>query len=462
MGGTGLGSGFRLPFIFLMAAIIPACGGSSNNKPPPTPALAPTGLVATQGTTARIDLTWTDTADNEAGFKVERSQDGGLNYVQIASLDMNTQVYSDLGLLPNRTYFYRVCAWNALGNTTFAGPANATTKALAWKSTIGGPGIRGDHSAIYDSLGRRMIVFGGMDDLFTFYNDTWSLNLLPTTAAMTTPPVNHWSPLTTTGTAPTERMGHSAIYDIANNRMIVFGGQDNFGYQNDIHVLTLGATPTWSTPTISGTPPAGRLGHTAVYDAANQQMVVFGGNDAAGEKNDVLLLSLPAAPPFVWSPSPAGGGPVKRTEHSAIYDGTRGQVILFGGLDNTLLPDGSVLNNDTWSLKLSFPSFWTQLSFSGTPFFRFHHSAIYDAANQRMIVFGGDTTAAPTPSSELWTLRLDVASTWTFLSPSSGAPPAARYGQTTIYDSGSQRMIMYGGYDNSGFPAFDDTWITDF
>jgi hypothetical protein len=154
-----------------MAAIIPACGGGGNDKPPPSPALAPTNLVATQGTTARIDLTWTDNADNEAGFKVERSQDGGTTYAEIASLPRDTTAYSDLGLLPGRTYFYRVMAWNALGNTAFAGPASAATKSLVWKSTIGGPGIRAEHSAIYDSLGRRMILFGGLDDFFVQYND---------------------------------------------------------------------------------------------------------------------------------------------------------------------------------------------------------------------------------------------------------------------------------------------------
>jgi hypothetical protein len=307
-----------------------------------------------------------------------------------------------------------------------------------------------------------MILFGGQDDFFIWYNDTWALDLNPSTAVLTTPPTDHWSPLTTTGTPPTERIGHTAVYDTANNRMILFGGQDSTGYKNDVHVLTLGPTPTWSTPAVTGPVPGGRLGHTAVYDAVNQQMVVIGGNDLVGEKSDVVLLSLPVFPPFAWSSSPSGGGPVKRTEHSAIYDGFRGQMVIFGGLDNQVLPDGSVLNNDAWSLKLGFPSFWTQLSFPGTPFFRFHHSAVYDAGNHRMILFGGATTTMPTSTNELWMLRLDAASTWTFLSPSSGTPPAARYGHTAIYDSGSGRMILFGGYDDSGFPSFGDTWIADF
>src|SRR5438105_2161560 len=199
-----------------------------------------------------------------------------------------------------------------------------------------------------------MILFGGQDDFFTYYSDVWALNLMPTTAAMTTPPVNYWTQLTPSGVppdVPSARIGHSAIYDSQNNRMIVFGGQDGGGYRNDIHILTLGGTPAWSAPAITGTPPSGRMGH----------------------------------------------------------------------------------------------------------------SAVYDAANQRMVIFGGDTAVNPiTPTNELWSLRLDASSTWTFLNPVSGTPPAARYAHSAIYDSGSQRMVIYGGNDNSGFPSFGETWLTDF
>jgi hypothetical protein len=467
----------KLASLVLIALVHPACGNSDPPpKPPPTLATAPTTLVATPATSGRIDLTWIDTSDNEAEFRVERSDDGGTNFSQIAALPEGTQAFSDLGLLPNRSYVYRVTASNVVGNSPYAGPANATTKSLIWKSTIGGPGIRADHSAVYDSLGKRMILFGGQDDFFTFFNDVWSLNLNPTTAAMTTPPVDHWSPLTPapTGTPPSVRWGHCAVYDAQNNRMIVFGGQDDSvpasaAYKNDVHILTLGANPAWSQPAIAGVSPPPRVGSTAVYDAANQRMIVFGGNNASGEKDDAYFLSLPASPPFAWSFVPLG--PIKRTEHSAAYDGLRQQMVIFGGLDHFQFFDGSDLNAETWFLKLSGSPTWSPQSFLGTPMFRQGHSAVYDAANQRMVMFGGDTTFGPTQTanSELWSLRLDSASTWMFLNPTSGSTPAARYGHSAVYDSGAQRMIIYGGYDSSPFPAFPsvgppdpNTWVIDF
>jgi hypothetical protein len=402
-------------------------------------------------------------------------------YTEVGTAAKDSTAYSDLGLFSNRTYFYRVTAWNAAGNSAYAGPTSAKTNGLVWKSTIGGPGTRADHSAIYDSMGKRMILFGGQDDFFTPYDEVWSLNLVPTTAAMTTPPVNHWTKLSPSGVppaAPTARFGHSAVYDTQNNRMIIFGGFDGSPspYQNDVYILSLGGSPGWSKATPTGTAPSPRIGHTAIYDAANQQMVVFGGNDAGGEKDDAFFLSLPSNPTqFAWTSGPSG--PMKRTKHAAVYDGLRQLMVVFGGLDHDTTFDGSDLNQETWTLNLGGTPFWNQLAPSSPPSFREGHGAIYDAGNQRMVVFAGDTSFGPVPTAnfDLWSLRLDAPSAWMFLTPSSGSVPAARFGHTAVYDSGSQRMIIYGGYDNSGFPTYPTgptppagvvpdpfTWILDF
>lgn len=461
---------YRGLLLFAGSLLIPACGGGGT--PRSLPANPPLSLSATAMSTGRIDLAWTDDSNNEFEFRIERSENAGADFVIVGAAPKDSQSFSDLGLLPNRPYVYRVHAWNSGGSSAFAGPATATTDALTWKSSTGGPGVRAEHSAIYDSLGRRMILFGGWDDFFTFYSDVWELDLLPSTAAMTTPPTDHWNPLAPTGAAtpnaPTARIGHSAIYDAQNNRMIVFGGQDETpapgnSYQNDVYILDLNPTiPAWSKPAVSGTPPSPRMGHSASYDAANQRMVVFGGNDVGSEKSDLFFLSLPLTPPFTWSSGPSI--PVKRTEHSAVYDGLRQQVVAFGGVDHLLLPDGTELNAQTWTLTLGGASSWTERSFSGTPFFRQGHTAVYDASNQRMILFGGDTVFGPNPiaNNELWSLQLDSGTSWTFLGPSSGLPPAARFGHSAIYDAGSKRMVIYGGYDSSLFPTHQDTLLTDF
>lgn len=90
---------------------------------PPT---APSGLGAQAISYSQIDLNWIDTADNESGFRLDRSQDQN-NWVQVAQLSQNTTSYSDIGLNPVTTYYYRLRAFNAAGESSNSNIASATT-----------------------------------------------------------------------------------------------------------------------------------------------------------------------------------------------------------------------------------------------------------------------------------------------------------------------------------------------
>ena len=447
----------RWGFIFLMGALAPAClgGGKSNNKPPATPPAAPTGLTVTPATSGRMDLVWVDNSNNEFEFRIERSDDLGVNYTQIGTAPMNAQGYSDFGLLPNTPYYYRVVAWNAKGPSAFAGPSNDTTKALAWSPKItGGPGTPlANHSAIFDTLGNRMIVFGGFDDVFTAYNDVWSFDLSSASVSSAS-----WNLETTGGDTAPFRGAHSAIYDSANRRMIVFGGQDPaLDYQNDVYILKL-SDLTWSSPTILGTPPAKRAYHTAVYDPIRQQMIVYAGtNGGIFDLEDVQVLSLPATGPLVWSSPAVGARPVHRSQHSAVYDSIGDRMLIFGGLDQDSLIDGSNLSNETWAFSSGSPTGWTSLLFPGTPGFRMGHAAANDTANQQMVVFGGSTTSGFTMTNELWRMRSASTSTWSLMSPG-GTPPTGRMGSSMVYDTAFKRLVIYGGFDGS-LTAMDEVFV---
>ena len=93
------------------------------------PPAAPTGLMATPVSSTQINLAWTDNATNEIGYKVERSTDG-LDFTTVATPPLNTTNYQDTGLTPLTTYFYRVLASNAAGDST---------NAAASAKTIDGP-----------------------------------------------------------------------------------------------------------------------------------------------------------------------------------------------------------------------------------------------------------------------------------------------------------------------------------
>lgn len=90
------------------------------------PPAAPSGLSAAAVSSAQINLTWTDNANSETGFKVERSSNGG-KWVQIATVNANTTSYSNTGLSRNTSYSYRVRAYNAAGNSGYSNTASAKT-----------------------------------------------------------------------------------------------------------------------------------------------------------------------------------------------------------------------------------------------------------------------------------------------------------------------------------------------
>ncbi len=77
---------------------------------------APTTLTARAFSRSQIDLTWTDNAGNETGFKIERCKGATCtNFAQIAAVSANMTAYSNTRLSRNTTYRYRVRAYNAAG-----------------------------------------------------------------------------------------------------------------------------------------------------------------------------------------------------------------------------------------------------------------------------------------------------------------------------------------------------------
>jgi len=93
---------------------------------PPSAPRAPTNLQTAPFNGTRIDLTWTDNAGDEQGFRIERAPDaGGVAgmYVQIASVAANVTTYHNTGVVGNTRYWYRVRAYNALGNSGYSNEA---------------------------------------------------------------------------------------------------------------------------------------------------------------------------------------------------------------------------------------------------------------------------------------------------------------------------------------------------
>ncbi len=97
---------------------------------------APSGLSATVISKTQINLSWNDNSDNETGFMIERKTGETGSYELIFTTNANISSYSDTGLTPNTKYYYRIKAYNEIGESSYSNEANATTK----KSSGGGGG----------------------------------------------------------------------------------------------------------------------------------------------------------------------------------------------------------------------------------------------------------------------------------------------------------------------------------
>jgi hypothetical protein len=88
---------------------------------------APANLTATAFSSSQIDLSWTNTATNATGIKVERSLDGTA-FTLVNTVNRNATTYRDGGLSPSTLYYYRVRATNQLGDSPNSNVASARTK----------------------------------------------------------------------------------------------------------------------------------------------------------------------------------------------------------------------------------------------------------------------------------------------------------------------------------------------
>jgi len=84
------------------------------------------GLVVAWHATADaafLLLQWTDNANNETGFKVERKTGTGGAFAQIATVGVNVTSYNDSSVNAGNTYCYRVRAYNSTADSAYTNEA---------------------------------------------------------------------------------------------------------------------------------------------------------------------------------------------------------------------------------------------------------------------------------------------------------------------------------------------------
>ena len=243
----------------------------------------------------------------------------------------------------------------------------------SWRQLVAAPRERGSASIVYDPNRARYLIYGGEATFCSPFCSRWGFLEVFEYSGST------WKEVVTAVPGPPARKLHSAVYDRVRDRMVIFGGSDFVNPLNDTWELSFTSDPTWrELVPLQGAPPP-RLDPTAVIDVANDRLVVFGGYGAGGERNDVWLLSLGDEPR--WTELvPEGAGPSPRAGHSAIYDPLRGQMVVFGGTG------GGIALGDAWALDLNPPHQWHRIDPSSVGPAIARPRAFYDRGRDRMVV----------------------------------------------------------------------------
>lgn len=95
---------------------------TSSSTVPASPSSLAVGSTAYNS----VGLGWVDNATNESGFKVERSPDG-VTFGEIATLGADSRSYTDVTVIANSRYYYRVRAYNGAGASGYSNSVSTTT-----------------------------------------------------------------------------------------------------------------------------------------------------------------------------------------------------------------------------------------------------------------------------------------------------------------------------------------------
>ncbi len=126
-GGVAPGAGYDYRVVARNAAGTSAPSNLAPVVTPPLPPPAPSGLSATLSAPAQVSLAWTDTATDEAGFRIERRALPAGAFAIVAQTLADVTAHQDTTVVADLAYEYRVVAFNLGGASAPSAPASAAT-----------------------------------------------------------------------------------------------------------------------------------------------------------------------------------------------------------------------------------------------------------------------------------------------------------------------------------------------
>lgn len=167
----------------------------------------------------------------------------------------------------------------------------------------------------------------------------------------------------------------------------------------------------------------------------------------------ILPTSIPTRVPVA--------APTGRGYHAMTYDSESRRVILYGGSTGNPLVQGNI-SFETWSFD-PLTHAWKLMSPAVKPGGGTPVEMTYDSQADRSILIVGADPATPNffDFQELQTWAYDFnTDVWTRLA---NAPLGGNLGPRIVYDSESDKVILFGGATLLGdFKLFNETWVYDY
>jgi hypothetical protein len=264
---------------------------------------------------------------------------------------------------------------------------------------------------------------------------------------------------------------HAMVYDPERRRVVLFGGnsiegedsvkmEDTWEYDGVSWKRVIPADPEGDGN------PAGRVGHSLAYSAAQGKVLLMGGmsDSSCGEgtgvncryvwewngvswKHRIPAVAWNAAPP----PVNVGGA-----RHGTVYAAAWDRTVVFGGGKHTWEFDGRYWDKLT-PIKLAGQDEWPRV--------RHSESMVWDSERGIVVMYGGHN-----PDGCLEGEGVKCADTWEWdgrawyrvpiEDPEGDGEPPPRSGQAMAFDPGRGKVVMFGGGDEE-YNCFGDVWEFD-
>ena len=221
-------------------------------------------------------------------------------------------------------------------------------------------------------------------------------------------------------------------YDAVGKHVLVFGGYDDVGYRNDTWTWD-GNTWTQQAPATS---PAPRAGPGIAFDRVTRQLVMFGGYTGSAYLGDTWTWDGSTSE---WTHRTTATKPPRVSGPMLFTDPLSGHVDMFGGFD------GMLFQNTTWQWT---GSDWLNLHPANSATARGAAIAQLDPADHTVVMFSG---IADLNAYDTWTWD---GVTWTRQSPVH--QPPSRFYSSSAYQPSLRAVVIFGGGSPNG--DLQDTW----